>query len=124
LKATGKIKEALATLEKIYKELNPKFPFTYTFSEDAYAKLYRSVMVVSKLANYFALLGNFISCLGSLALAIFAAEQRPTEFGIRKVLGARPLSCCRPGYYLHCFTNCTLPGDKDSFRQPGLEGQL
>jgi ABC-type antimicrobial peptide transport system permease subunit len=87
----GKTKEALASLEKVYKELNPKVPFTYRFSDEEYQKLYRSEQVVSQFANYFAFLAIFISCLGLLGLVIFTAEQRTKEFGIRKVLGARPI---------------------------------
>lgn len=86
----GKTKEALASLEEICKELNPQFPFSYKFSDEEYQKLYTSEQVVSKLANYFAVLAIFISCLGLLGLVMFAAEQRTKEFGIRKVLGARP----------------------------------
>ncbi|MCW3092853.1 MAG: macB 22 [Ferruginibacter sp.] len=86
----GKTKEALASLEKTCKELNPKFPFTYKFSDEEYQKLYKSEQVVGQLANYFAFLGIFISCLGLLGLVIFTAEQRTKEFGIRKVLGASP----------------------------------
>src|SRR5206468_4491507 len=86
----GKTKEALASLEKVCRELNPKFPFTYKFSDEEYAKLYKSEQVVNQLANYFAFLGIFISCLGLLGLVIFTAEQRTKEFGVRKVLGASP----------------------------------
>ena len=85
---TGKTKEALANLEKICKELNPKFPFTYQFSDQEYEKLYKSEQVVSKLANVFAVLGILISCLGLLGLAMFNSEQRMKEVSIRKVLGA------------------------------------
>jgi len=88
---SGKTKEALASLEKICKELNPKFPFTYKFSDEEYAKLYKSEQVVGQLANYFAFLAIFISCLGLLGLVMFTAEQRRKEFGIRKVLGASPV---------------------------------
>ena len=88
----GKTKEALTSLEKICKELNPQFPFTYKFSDEEYQKLYASEQVVSKLANYFAVLAIFISSLGLLGLVMFAAEQRTREFGIRKVLGARPVT--------------------------------
>jgi ABC-type antimicrobial peptide transport system permease subunit len=84
----GQTKAALASLEKLSKELNPKFPFTYQFSEDEYQKLYTSEMMVGKLSNYFAFLAIFISCLGLLGLAMFTAEQRTKEIGIRKVLGA------------------------------------
>ncbi len=88
----GKTKEALASLEKICKELNPKFPFNYRFCDEEYAKLYKSEQVVGQLANYFALLAIFIACLGLLGLVMFTAEQRTKEFGIRKVLGASPVT--------------------------------
>jgi hypothetical protein len=87
----GKTKEALASLQKICKQINPKFPFTYKFSDEEYQKLYASEQTVSKLASSFSFLGIFISCLGLLGLVLFTAEQRTKEFGIRKVLGARPL---------------------------------
>ncbi len=86
----GKTKQALASLETICKELNPKFPFTYKFSDEEYQKLYKSEQVISKLSDYFAFLAIFISCLGLLGLVMFTAEQRTKEFGIRKVLGASP----------------------------------
>jgi putative ABC transport system permease protein len=88
----GKTKEALASLEKLCKELNPKFPFTFKFSDQEYQKLYLSEQVVSRLAGYFSFLGIFISCLGLLGLVLFTSEQRTAEFGIRKVLGASPAS--------------------------------
>jgi len=84
----GKTKEALASLEKVCKELNPQFPFTYKFSDEEYQKLYQSEQIVSKLSNGFAFLAIFISCLGLLGLAMFTAEQRTKEIGIRKILGA------------------------------------
>jgi ABC-type antimicrobial peptide transport system permease subunit len=67
---------------------NPGFPFTYQFSDLEYARLYESEAVVSKLANIFAFLAIFISCLGLFGLATFTAEQRTKEIGVRKVLGA------------------------------------
>jgi len=88
----GKTNEALTSLEKICKQLNPKLPFTYQFSNEEYAKLYRSEQVVGQLANYFAFLAIFISCLGLLGLVMFTAEQRTKELGIRKVLGASPVT--------------------------------
>jgi ABC-type antimicrobial peptide transport system permease subunit len=81
----------LASLGKLYKELNPKFPFTYRFSDEEYQKLYISEQIVSKLSNYFSFLGIFICSLGLLGLVIFTSEQRTREFGIRKVLGASPV---------------------------------
>ncbi len=84
----GKTKEALTSLETICKRLNPQFPFSYSFSDEEYQKLYRNEQIVGKLSNAFAFLAIFISCLGLLGLVIFTAEQRTKEIGIRKVLGA------------------------------------
>jgi hypothetical protein len=84
----GQDRQGLASLQKLCRELNPAFPFTYQFSDEEFNKLYKSEQLVSKLANYFAFLAIFISCLGLLGLAIFTAEQRVREIGIRKVLGA------------------------------------
>jgi ABC-type antimicrobial peptide transport system permease subunit len=84
----GKTQEAITGLEKICKALNPKFPFTYQFSDQEYARLYKSEQVVSKLSNFFAFLAIFISCLGLFGLATFTSEQRTKEIGVRKVLGA------------------------------------
>lgn len=91
----GKTKEAIAQLQQLYKQLNPAFPFTYQFSDLEYAKLYESEAVVSKLANIFAFLAIFISCLGLFGLATFTAEQRTKEIGVRKVLGASSSSIVR-----------------------------
>ena len=85
---TGETKQAIASLQKICRQLNPAFPFTYQFSDLQYAKLYKSEEVASKLSDLFAFLAIFISCLGLFGLAMFSAEQRTKEIGIRKVLGA------------------------------------
>ena len=85
---TGNTKQALAGLEKLSKEINPKFPFTYQFSDLEFAKLYKSEAVVSRLSDCFAFLAIFISCLGLFGLATFTAAQRTKEIGVRKVLGA------------------------------------
>ncbi|GAB4019731.1 ABC transporter permease [Spirosoma migulaei] len=89
---TGQTKQALASLEVLARQLNPKFPFRYRFADEAFQTLYRSETVVGSLANYFAFLAIFISCLGLFGLAAFTAEQRTKEIGVRKVLGASVVS--------------------------------
>ena len=84
----GKTRQVLSGLEKLCKELNPRFPFTSSFADEEYQKLYKSESIVHNLSNCFAGLAIFISCLGLLGLAMFTAEQRTKEFGVRKVLGA------------------------------------
>jgi ABC-type antimicrobial peptide transport system permease subunit len=84
----GQTRQALAGIEKVYKELNPKFAFAYQFMDEEYRKMYESELVTAKLSVLFASLAILISCLGLLGLVMFAAEQRTKEIGIRKVLGA------------------------------------
>jgi putative ABC transport system permease protein len=85
----GKTGQALAGVEKVCKTLDPAFPFRYAFADEAYQKLYNGERTVSKLSDSFAVLAIFISCLGLLGLAMFTAEQRRKEIGVRKVIGAR-----------------------------------
>ncbi|HMH21511.1 MAG TPA: ABC transporter permease [Puia sp.] len=84
----GQTRQALASLESVYKEINPAYAFSYQFVDEEYKHLYSSELVISKLSVLFATLAILISCLGLLGLVMFAAEQRIKEIGIRKVLGA------------------------------------
>jgi putative ABC transport system permease protein len=84
----GKTKQAIASIEKLYKQFNPGFPFKYYFTDDEIANRYKAEYTVSKLSRYFAFLAIFISCLGLFGLVTFTAEQKTKEIGIRKVLGA------------------------------------
>ena len=85
-------KEVVAGLDKLCTSLNPKFPFTCLFADEEYRRLYNNEEIVSHLSDCFAGLAIFISCMGLLGLAMFTAEQRTREIGIRKVLGAGVLS--------------------------------
>lgn len=85
---TGKEKEAIAGIEKIYKQFNPDFTFNYTFMDDTFQRMYTSEKRVSILSRYFAGLAILISCLGLFGLAAFTAHRRQREIGIRKVVGA------------------------------------
>ena len=84
----GNTRKVLSGLEKLCASMNPKFPFTWQFSDSEFSKLYQSEAIVSKLSSYFAFLAIFISCLGLFGLATFTAVQRTKEIGVRKVLGA------------------------------------
>ena len=88
----GKTQEAIASLEEVFKQVEPEFPPRYYFADDEYQKLYRSEQTVSKLSDSFSMIAIFISCLGLLGLTIFTVEQRRKEIGIRKVIGASIVS--------------------------------
>jgi len=88
----GKTKEALAGLEAVCKQFNPGYPFEYSFVDQQFEQAYRSESVMGALANIFAVIALFISCLGLFGLAAYTAEQRTKEIGVRKVLGASVLN--------------------------------
>lgn len=86
--APGKTQEVLAAVEQILARHNPAFPFEYHFLDEDFEALYKSETIMGQLTTYFAGIAIFISCLGLFGLALFTAEQRKKEIGIRKVLGA------------------------------------
>ncbi|MFD2514628.1 ABC transporter permease [Pontibacter locisalis] len=86
--APGKSKDVLAAMEQIVKRHNPTYPFEYHFLDQDFEMMYKSEAVMGKLTTYFAGIAIFISCLGLFGLALFTAEQRTKEIGVRKVLGA------------------------------------
>ncbi|MBO3699790.1 ABC transporter permease [Roseivirga sp. E12] len=89
LRITGQnIPESLEYLEGLVTELNPNYPFDYSFVDESYEQLYQSESTISILTDYFSGIAVFISLLGLFGLSSFAAEQRIKEIGVRKVLGA------------------------------------
>jgi putative ABC transport system permease protein len=84
----GQTTQALNVIQSVAKEINPAFPTTWYFVDDQYQQMYQDEQVIGKLSDAFSFLAIFISCLGLLGLAMFTAEQRVKEIGIRKVLGA------------------------------------
>ena len=84
----GKTKQALATLQSGGKQYNPKFPFSPFFADEAFRLQYHDELITGQLSRLFAALAIAISCLGLFGLAMFMAEQRTKEIGIRKLLGS------------------------------------
>ena len=82
----------LASLGQIWHSLNPNEPFSFSFLDEDFQKNYQAENRLSSIVSYFTIIAIFISCLGLLGLAIFSAEQRTKEIGIRKVLGASVMS--------------------------------
>ncbi len=88
LNPAASTREALSTIEAVFKKYNPSVPFEYKFVDQEYAKKFGEEERIGKLTSFFAVLAIFISCLGIFGLASFMAEQRTKEIGVRKVLGA------------------------------------
>jgi len=82
------INNALPKIEAVFKKLVPSAPFDYRFVDQDYALKFAAEERISRLSGFFAVLAVLISCLGLFGLAIFVAEQKTKEIGVRKVLGA------------------------------------
>lgn len=91
----GTEQQTIAELERIFREFHPAYPFDFAFLDSDYQALYESETRVSVLVKYFSGLAILISCLGLLGLAMFTAERRKKEIGIRKVLGASAFGIVR-----------------------------
>ena len=83
-----KTADALAFIEKAYRQFEPGGVFDYQFLSQNFAQQYASVEKQGQLLLLFSGLAIFIACLGLFGLATFTAEQRTKEIGVRKVLGA------------------------------------
>lgn len=84
----GETENTIKALEQICKELNPSYPFEYSFLDEDLANLYKAEQRLGNLFRIFAALAIVISCLGLYGLSAYLAERRTRELGIRKVLGA------------------------------------
>jgi putative ABC transport system permease protein len=78
----------LSQIENKWKLMAPSQPFSYSFMNDDFNKLYQSEQKIGQIFISFAVFAILIACLGLLGLVAYAAEQRTKEIGIRKVLGA------------------------------------
>ena len=84
----GNVAEAISAVEETWKKLAPNQPFSYTFLDQDYAKLYNHEQQMSHVFQIFSGLAILIACLGLFGLAAFTTQQRTKEIGIRKILGA------------------------------------
>lgn len=82
------ISGTIRSLENIWNEMSPAYPFEYSFLDERFESIYRAEQRVGKIFLSFTLITIFVACLGLFGLASFTAEQRTKEIGIRKVLGA------------------------------------
>ena len=84
----GKTQEAIKQIQKFYKKYERESQLQFSFVDEEIDNLYREDKRTATIILLFACLTNFVGCLGLFGLAVFAAEQRTKEIGIRKVLGA------------------------------------
>jgi putative ABC transport system permease protein len=84
----GQAAESVAAVRHFWQQYDGAYPFSFTFLDDNFDKLYRADQRIGTLFNVFALVAVIISCLGLFGLATYSAQIRTKEIGIRRVLGA------------------------------------
>ena len=85
---TTDVSGLISVLKNRWNGLGTEEPFTYSFLDDRYNNTYQSEQKIGMILGIFSGLTIFVACLGLFGLAMFTAEQRTKEIGIRKVLGA------------------------------------
>ncbi|WP_259067620.1 ABC transporter permease [Mucilaginibacter sp. X4EP1] len=85
---SANIPALLAQIKKRWTDLAPNHQFDYSFLDQQFDSLYRSEQRIGTIFIAFTSLAIIIACLGLFGLAVYAAEQRTKEIGIRKILGA------------------------------------
>ncbi|WP_026628832.1 ABC transporter permease [Dyadobacter alkalitolerans] len=78
----------LAKMKSQWESFKPDMPFTYSFLDERFNETYKTEQKTGKILAIFAGLTILVACMGLFGLAIFTAEQRTKEIGVRKVLGA------------------------------------
>jgi putative ABC transport system permease protein len=85
---SGNPTKAIARIQQIWKGFSPEDPFEYSFLDTQYDSLYKADATIGKVFGAFTILSLAVACLGLLGLALYTAERRTREIGIRKILGA------------------------------------
>ncbi len=79
-------------LEKAWKKVSPNLPFQYEFLDTSFDKQFKEMENLSRILQYFTIIGIMIAGLGLFGLSAFYAQRRNKEIGIRRVLGASVFS--------------------------------
>lgn len=90
--AAGDPSDALEGISRKFSEVLPEKIFEYFFLDEEYDKQYKAEDRFMNVFTFFAGVAVFIACLGLYGLAMFTAEQKFKEIGIRKVLGASSIN--------------------------------
>ena len=78
----------ISSINEKWKAFDTGEPFSYALLDNLYNETYLAERKMDTILEIFASLTIFVACLGLFGLITFTAEQRVTEIGIRKVLGA------------------------------------
>ncbi len=84
----GNLLESVGEIEKVWKEVFPDDPFSYTFADDRLEMLYTTELQLQKGSAMATVLMLILVLTGVLGLVSLSVSKRNKEIGVRKVLGA------------------------------------
>lgn len=85
----GGVQEGLESVRAVWNERRANSRFEGTFLSQYMNALYADIVTQSTIFSLFSGVAVVLAALGLLGLAIFTAERRTKEIGLRKVMGAR-----------------------------------
>lgn len=86
--AGNAIPETLAAINEAWKSFGDGRPINRTFMDQEVERMYRDITRQGQVFAIFAGVALFIACLGLFGLAVYTAERRTKEIGVRKAMGA------------------------------------
>jgi putative ABC transport system permease protein len=84
----GNLRTTVDKLQAKWKSFVSDAPFDYSFLDEELNAMYKSDVRMGSVFSVFTILSIFVACLGLFGLAMYTAERRIKEIGVRKVLGA------------------------------------
>lgn len=82
------INETIATIQSKWDEAFPGNIMSYFFLEDTFNQQYAAQLKFESMFKVFSSLAIFIACIGLVGLSAFTANQKASEIGVRKIVGA------------------------------------
>jgi putative ABC transport system permease protein len=84
----GDIPATMNRIQSTWEEINPLHPFEHRFFDEDFESMYQTDKRMKTVLNYASFVAILIACIGLFGLALFMAEKRTKEMGLRKALGA------------------------------------
>lgn len=86
---TDRLPQTLSFIDRTWRTFEPGVPIERHFLADSYDDFFASSDREGTMLGIFVAIAVLIACLGLFGLAVFTAERRTKEIGVRKVCGAR-----------------------------------
>ncbi|MFT3823418.1 MAG: ABC transporter permease [Chitinophagaceae bacterium] len=80
--------QAIDKVKAAWNNVYKGYPLEYRFMEDDFLRQYRKEEKLQLMFRLAAALSVVIACMGLLGLAVYTAQKRVKEIGIRKIMGA------------------------------------